>query len=123
MHKLMIPGLLIQILAWYPASVSAGGTCILHPSPFKLRSDSVYWSIKIKPGAECIQGLRWSTIMIDSITIVDPPKLGRLVIEGPAFRYFADPDAEGNDHFKIAIKGTSLHIAGTSTIEVGVSSQ
>lgn len=51
--------------------VMAGGTCILHPQPFTLKSETVRWSFKIRAGAECIQGLRWSTIMID---IIEPPK-------------------------------------------------
>jgi len=123
MRNLIIAALLVQILACYPLPVSAGGTCILHPQPFKLRSDTIQWLIKIKPGAECIQGLRWSTIMIDAIAVVDPPKSGRLVLQGPSFRYFSDPAAQGADHFKIVIKGTSLHIGGTSAIEVDVVSQ
>ncbi|MDH2357451.1 hypothetical protein QCM80_43920 [Bradyrhizobium sp. SSUT112] len=81
------------------------------------------WSIRIKPGGECIQGLRWSTIIIENIAIVEPPKSGRLVIQGPAFRYFSNADAQGADFFKIAISGTSLHINGSSTIEVDITSQ
>lgn len=123
MRNLIIVAFFVQILACYPLPVSAGGTCILHPQPFKLRSDTIQWLIKIKPGAECIQGLRWSTIMIDAITVVDPPKSGRLVLQGPSFRYFSDPAARGADHFKIAITGTSLHIGGTSSIEIDVVSQ
>ncbi|MET4040303.1 hypothetical protein ABIC03_001988 [Bradyrhizobium sp. RT6a] len=120
MRNLIIVALVAQILACYPLPVSAGGTCILHPQAFKLQSDTVQWLMKIKPGAECIQGLRWSTIMIDAITVVDPPKSGRLVLQGPSFRYFSAPAAQGADHFKIAITGTSLHIGGTSSIEVDV---
>jgi hypothetical protein len=104
-------------------SALAGGTCILHPQGFKLRSDTVRWAIKVKRGSECIQGLRWSTIMIGTISIVEPPKSGRLVIEGPAFRYFSNADAQGADFFKIAISGTSLHIDGTSSIEVDVTAE
>ncbi|MGY4615498.1 hypothetical protein ACVWZ4_000725 [Bradyrhizobium sp. USDA 4472] len=104
-------------------SIAGGGICLLHAQPFTLRSDTVRWSIRIKPGSECIQGLRWSTIMIDNVTIVEPPKSGRLVIEGPAFRYFANADAQGSDSFKIAISGRSLRISGTSSIEVDVTSQ
>lgn len=123
MRSYLVASLFAQIVVWHPASVSAGGTCILHPQPFKLQSDTVQWLIKIKPGTECIQGLRWSTIMIDAIAVVEPPKSGRLVLQGPSFRYFSDPTARGADHFKIAITGTSLHIGGTSLIEVDVVSQ
>jgi hypothetical protein len=106
-----------------PRPAGAGGTCILHPQPFTLRSDTVRWSIRIKPGSECIQGLRWSTIMIDNISIIEPPKSGRLVIQGPAFRYFLSADAQGSDSFKITISGTSLRMTGTSSIEVDITSQ
>ncbi|WP_271566836.1 hypothetical protein [Bradyrhizobium sp. CCBAU 11386] len=74
-----------------PAATIAGGTCLLHPEPFKLQSDTVHWSMKIASGGECIQGLRWSTIMIDNITITEQPKAGRLMIQGPSFRYFSNP--------------------------------
>jgi len=110
--------LLSSVLGAFPAF--AGGLCILHPKPFTLRSDTVHWSMRIRPGDECIQGLRWSTIIIDAIGIEDPPKRGRLLIQGPSFRYQSNGDARGADSFKIAIKGTSLHVSGTSLIEVDV---
>lgn len=106
-----------------PVSATAGGTCILHPQPFKLRSDSVRWSIKINPGAECIQGLRWSTLMIDNISVIEPPKSGRLVLQGPAFRYFAGADSQAADSFTIEIRGTSLQVSGTSVVQVDINSQ
>lgn len=106
-----------------PASAFAGGTCMLHPEPFKLQSDTVRWSMKIASGGECIQGLRWSTIMIDRITITEMPKAGRLIIQGPSFRYLSDAGARGNDSFKLTITGTSTRIPGSSSIEVEVTSQ
>jgi hypothetical protein len=102
------------------ASSIAGGNCLLHPAPFRLQSDNVHWSVKIDSGAECIQGLRWSTIMIEDISIVDQPKLGRVLIQGPSFRYFSNPGAQGSDSFKLSISGTSLRLKGTSLIEVDV---
>lgn len=104
----------------WPVAALAGGACLLHPEPFKLRSDTVRWLIKIKPGNQCIQGLRWSTIMIENIAIIEEPKSGRLLVQGPAFRYFSNPGAVGNDSFKISITGTSMRINGTSSIEVEV---
>jgi len=101
----------------------AGGTCLLRPEPFKLRSDTVRWSIKINSGGECIQGLRWSTIMIESISVTEQPKQGRLLVQGPSFRYFSNPGTRGPDSFKLSISGTSLRMSGTSSIEVEVTSQ
>jgi hypothetical protein len=106
-----------------PAAALAGGTCLLHPEPFKLQSDTVRWSIRINSGGECIQGLRWSTILIDNIAVTEQPKAGRLVVQGPSFRYFSNPGAGSADSFKLSISGTSLHINGTSSIEVHVFSQ
>lgn len=112
---------LMLVAASQPAM--AGGTCILHPQPFTLKSETVRWSFKIRAGTECIQGLRWSTILIDRIAVIEPPKFGRLVIQGPSFRYFSSADAQGSDSFKIEIAGTALHVGGTSLIEVDVTSQ
>ena len=111
------------ILAWSLTMAQAGGNCLLHPEPFLLQSDTVHWSVKINSGAECIQGLRWSTIMIDDISILDQPKLGRVVLQGPSFRYFSDPGARGTDSFKLSITGTSLRLKGNSVIEVDVTVQ
>jgi len=106
-----------------PAAGSAGGACLLHPEPFKLQSDKVRWSVKIASGGECIQGLRWSTIMIENISITEQPKAGRLLVQGPSFRYFSNPGTRGTDSFKLSISGSSLRINGTSEIEVEVTSQ
>lgn len=114
---------IVFLLVSSPAAVLAGGTCLLHPEPFKLQSDTVRWSMKITSGGECIQGLRWSTIMIDTITITELPKAGRLMIQGPSFRYLSNPGARGSDSFKLTITGTSMRIAGSSMIEVEVVSQ
>ena len=112
--------LLRFVLMWSPIQAQAGGNCLLHPEPFRLQSDTIHWSVKINSGAECIQGLRWSTIMIDDISIADQPKLGRLSLQGPSFRYFSNPGARGTDSFKISIAGTSLAQKGVSSIEVDV---
>lgn len=96
MTRFPIQRLLTWVLVLTPSMAFAGGVCILHPQPFKLQSDTINWSIKVKPGSECIQGLRWSTIMIENIKIVDAPKSGRIMIEGPAFRYFASADMKGD---------------------------
>jgi len=93
---------------------------MLHPDPFRLQSDTIHWSMKISSGAECIQGLRWSTLMIDRISIADQPKLGRLMLEGPSFRYLSNPGAHGTDSFKLSIMGSSLRLKGVSSIEVDV---
>lgn len=111
------------LLAWVPAAVLAGGTCLLHPEPFKLQSDTVHWSVKIASGGQCIQGLRWSTILIDQIAITEMPKSGRIIIQGPSFRYLSNQGARGSDSFKLSIAGTSMRVSGSSSIEVEISAE
>lgn len=111
------------VLTASPGAVSAGGVCMLHPEPFKLRSDTVRWSIKINSGGECIQGLRWSTIMIEGISVTEPPKLGKLVVQGPSFRYLSSQGTHGTDSFTLLVNGASLRVNGTSSIEVDVTVQ
>ena len=122
MTKLMLRAFAI-LLASLPATALAGGTCLLHPEPFKLQSDTVHWSIKIASGGQCIQGLRWSTIMIDNIAITEMPKSGQIIIQGPSFRYLSNPGARGGDFFKLSVTGTSMRVAGTSSIEVEISAE
>jgi hypothetical protein len=122
-NNLMFGAIVALSLASMPAAAFAGGTCILRPEPFKLQSDTVRWSMRINSGGECIQGLRWSTIMIENISVIEEPKAGRLVLQGPSFRYFSNPGARGADSFKLAITGSSLHVNGTSAIEVEITSQ
>lgn len=117
--KTMLAALPLSI----PVSAFAGGACLLHPEPFKLQSDTVRWQVKINAGGECIQGLRWSTIMIETIAITEQPKSGRVTLQGPSFRYFSNPDSKGPDGFKIAVTGTAMRIGGTSSIEVEVNAR
>ncbi|WP_050032373.1 hypothetical protein [Bradyrhizobium sp. LTSP857] len=117
---LRIFALLVTVL---PVATLAGGTCLLHPEPFKLQSDTVHWSVKIASGGQCIQGLRWSTIMIDHIAITEMPKSGQLMIQGPSFRYLSNQGARGSDSFKLSITGTSMRVAGSSSIEVEISAE
>ncbi|WFU70952.1 hypothetical protein [Bradyrhizobium sp. CB2312] len=113
----------VLVLALSPTAALAGGTCLLHPEPFKLQSDTVRWSIKIASGGQCIQGLRWSTIMIDHIAITEMPKSGQIIIQGPSFRYLSNQGARGSDSFKLSITGSSMRISGNSSIEVEVSAE
>jgi hypothetical protein len=49
--------------------------------------------------------LRWSTIIIDKISIVEAPQAGR--VDGPSFRYFSD--SAGSSDFKIDQRKLSAH--------------
>ena len=75
----------------------------------------------IAPGADCIQGLRWSTMQIYSVSIAEGPSSGELKLVGPGFRYFAKPDFSGTDKFTLVVVGKNRHDVGTSTVQITVS--
>jgi len=70
-------------------------------------------------GSQCIQGLRGGTMVLESIAVLEQPKAGLIVLQGPSFRYSAGPEV-GSDSFKIAIVGTSGHMHGSSIVAVDV---
>ena len=100
-------------------TVAAAGNCLSRPPSFVLQSDTVEWSMVVARGSECIQGLRGRTMVLDSVAVLEPPKAGLLVLQGPSFRYSAGPEA-GSDAFKISIVGTSGHLHGSSIVTVAV---
>jgi hypothetical protein len=101
------------------STMAIAGECLSHPAPFRLQSDTVQWSMVIARGDECIQGLRGKTMIIESISLVEQPKRGRVIVQGPSFRYFAGPEA-GPDSFQMVIVGSSVRISGTSAVRVEV---
>jgi hypothetical protein len=85
--------------------------------PYKLAGDTVEWSMTITPGANCIQGLRWSTMQIYSVSVAEKPKRGELALVGPGFRYFAKADFIGTDSFTLVVDGKNLHEKGARRFE------
>lgn len=104
-------------------SAPAGATpnCLKEHDPFKLAGDSIDYTMSISPGADCIQGLRFATMQIYSVEILQKPKSGELVMVGTGFRYFAKPDFSGTDKFSLMVVGKNLHAEGRSTVEITVS--
>ena len=100
-------------------AVAEAGNCLSKPPPFVLQSDTVEWSMVVGRGSECIQGLRGRTMVLESIAVLEQPKAGLIVLQGPSFRYSAGPEV-GSDSFKIAIVGTSGHMHGSSIVAVDV---
>jgi hypothetical protein len=64
------------------------GDCLSRPDSFRLQSDTVLWSMVIARGDECIQGLRGKTMLLETVSIVEQPKTGRIVLQGPSFSLF-----------------------------------
>jgi hypothetical protein len=113
----------IAVLLFVLVSASAKATpnCLRDNQPYKLAGDTVGWSMTIAPGANCIQGLRWSTMQIYSVSISEKPKSGALVLVRPGFRYFAKPDFTGTDSFTLVVVGKNRRDEGSSTVQITVS--
>jgi hypothetical protein len=102
-------------------SAKATQNCLKGMKPYKMADDTVEWSMTIKPGADCIQGLRWSTMQIFNVSVAEGPKSGRVVLVGPGFRYFANPDFDRTDKFTLVVDGQNRYDKGKSTIQITVS--
>jgi hypothetical protein len=100
-------------------TMAIAGNCLSRADPFRLESDTVQWSMVIAHGDDCIQGLRGKTMILESVSIIEQPKAGRVVLQGPSFHYFAGPEA-GVDSFKLTVIGSSMRMNGTSTIGIEV---
>jgi hypothetical protein len=103
------------------APVSATPNCLGEHGPFKLAGDSIEYSMSIPAGADCLQGLRWSTMQIYSVRVLEKPRTGELVMVGTGFRYFAKPDFSGTDKFSLMVVGKNRRDEGYSTVEITVS--
>lgn len=106
---------------WAAWTIPAAATpnCLRGHQPYRLADDTVNWAMAIAPGADCIQGLRWSTMQIASVSIATPPHNGTIVIVGSGFRYFANLDHhKSSDRFTLVVSGKNRRDLGTSTVEV-----
>lgn len=113
-------GVAMSVAFGLPAHASP--SCLKEKEPFALSTDTVKWLMTIAPGAECIQGLRWSYMQIFEVAIISGPSKGRLAMVGSGFRYFANPNDRGVDKFTLLILGKNRHDLGKSTLEVEVHS-
>ena len=113
--------IVLPLFALMSAPAKATPNCLRDNQAYKLAGDTIEWSMTIAPGADCIQGLRWSTMQIYSVSIAEKPKSGELVLVGPGFRYFAKPDFSGTDKFTLVVVGKNRHDEGTSTVQITVS--
>jgi len=121
------PGLLLGVAVAASAVPSlaahASPLCIKERTPFALSHDTVKWTMSIAPGADCIQGLRWSYMQIFKVSVVSGPSRGQLAVLGSGFRYSAENETRGSDKFTLLISGKNRNVAGTSTVEVEVNPQ
>jgi hypothetical protein len=111
----------IGFMAILTVSAHASPSCVKKQEPFALAGDTVIWTMHAAPGSECIQGLRWSYMQIDSVVVSKPPTKGKIVIVGYGFRYFADSKDYDADSFTLQIVGKNRRQdAGKSTLEIVV---
>lgn len=117
-----LDGLFIAIgfMAVLTVSAHASPNCLKNQKPFALAEDTVVWTIYAAPGSECIQGLRWSYMQIDSVLVSKAPTKGKIGIVGYGFRYFADSQNYEADSFTLVVVGKNRRDPGKSTLEIVV---
>jgi hypothetical protein len=102
-------------------SAEASPSCFKSLEPYRLVNETVSWSMSIAAGADCIQGLRWSYMQIENVTLASQPKRGKVVIVGSGFRYYSNSEAQGVDRFTLVVSGKNRRDPGTTTVEIIVS--
>jgi hypothetical protein len=108
------------LLANLSISASASPACLSGQEPYALTDDIVNYTMTIAPGAECIQGLRWSYMQIEFVSVLDAPKNGKAVVVGSGFRYFADQNFKGSDSFTVVVSGKNRKTPGNSILVIDV---
>lgn len=112
-------GLCVLASCWLRPHAATAGECVSRPEHFVLLSDTVYWTVSIPPGTECLQGLRGRTQLLNEVKLVEAPSAGIVTIAGPSFRYQA-PTSPGPDRFRISVSGENRKQHGSSVIIVEV---
>jgi hypothetical protein len=103
------------------AAASASPSCLSQDKkPFALANDTIDWAMTIAPGADCIQGVRWSYMQIYDVSVVNAPKSGKIVMVGIGFRYYADRQFNGTDSFTLAVTGMNKKNPGRSYVHIEV---
>jgi len=110
----------VGFMAILTVSAQASPSCLKNQKPFALAGDTIIWTMHAAPGSECIQGLRWSYMQIDSVVVSKAPTKGKIGIVGYGFRYFADSQSYEADSFTLVVVGKNRRDAGKSTLEIVV---
>lgn len=110
----------IGFMAILTVSAHASPNCLKNQKPFALAEDTIIWTMYAAPGSECIQGLRWSFMQIDSVVVSKAPTKGKIGIVGYGFRYFANSQNYEADSFTLVVVGKNRRDPGKSTLEIVV---
>lgn len=108
------------LLLAFTANTAEAGECISRPTRFELSSDIVHWTVEIRSGGECLQGLRGKTMLLDDVKLAKAPSAGVVTIAGPSFRYNAPAGSPSSDTFTLEVSGENRRQRGTSLIIVDV---
>ena len=112
----------IAFLLWpFSGSITYAQSCHVDAPRYKLREDTVTWSMTIAKGRNCIRGVRFSDVQFESIKLISAPQFGKVVLQGPGFTYSADERFQGEDFFSVALIGVIGGMRGSSVIRVIVS--
>lgn len=77
--------IVLPLFALMSAPAKATPNCLRDNQAYKLVGDTIEWSMTIAPGADCIQGLRWSTMQIYSVSIAEKPRAANWFWLGQGF--------------------------------------
>jgi hypothetical protein len=110
----------ICFMAILSVSADASPNCLKNQKPFALAGDTIIWTMYASPKSECIQGLRWSFMQIDSVVVSKAPTKGKIGIVGYGFRYFAASQNYEADNFTLVVVGKNRRDPGKSTLEIVV---
>ena len=110
----------IGFMAILTVSAHASPNCLKNQKPFALAEDTIIWTMYAAPGSECIQGLRWSFMQIDSVVVSKAPTKGKISMVGYGFRYFANSQNYEADSFTLVVVGKNRRDPGKSTLEIVV---
>ena len=109
---------ILLVLVSAGAWAAPASTCVVTSPRYQLTSDNVDWSVKTRSGQTCIRGLRYGSVVLETVKLTARPQSGTVKLVGPGFSYTAMRDFVGEDSFTIEVSGTMNKIHGTSTIHV-----
>lgn len=95
--------------------------CRITGPRYNLDGDTVSWSLEISVGHNCVSGVRFANVAIQSVSLVSKPIHGQAELKGWGFTYSADAKIGQKDSFSIAVVGSISGKSGTSLIQIEVS--
>src|SRR4051812_4359935 len=97
MHAHAAAGLLTACCLLGASAAHAGGCVIAASGPPArlLAAETIDWTFVIASGQSCVRGLRSGAMLIESVSLVAPAKIGAAAVAGYGFTYRAPADYKG----------------------------